>query len=261
MKAFCFFSLALALLLAPIAYGADISAKINTGIPGSYGGTTRIAGIVANFYQFGLLVAGLLAFGVIVYGGILYAISGANPEQQKEARKWITNAIWGLLLLASATVLLNIINPELTKLRINPFPGAARIQESSGITGLGGPSGPRYGCTNEEGITQCSITKDCADVASCREECKEVSRGACGCPAGEEKPYYALISGDCVKRNICGVTTEAAARQCSSAGQTSEGCPPGQTKPYWIVSSGQCTKISHVCGATTGAAKQRKCGQ
>ena len=71
---------------------------------------------IANFYQWALGIGGLVALGIIVFGGILYTVSAGNASKQDDAKQWITGALIGLLLLFGSYLILNTINPELTKL-------------------------------------------------------------------------------------------------------------------------------------------------
>ncbi len=54
------------------------------------------------------LVGGLAAL-FIVYGGFLYITSGGNKERIDTAKKTLTYAILGLLLVALAGVILNVL--------------------------------------------------------------------------------------------------------------------------------------------------------
>jgi len=65
-----------------------------------------------SIYQFGLAMGGFLAFAAVVYGGIKYTVSAGNPAAQGDAKSWIKSAIIGLLLLGSAALILQIINPD-----------------------------------------------------------------------------------------------------------------------------------------------------
>jgi len=98
---------------------------ISTAIPGSNANTSSSSpgAFVANFYQFALLIGGILAFGAIVFGGVKYAISAGNPSGQSDAKEWIWGALTGLLLLAGAYLVLNVVNPQLVNLNINPLNG------------------------------------------------------------------------------------------------------------------------------------------
>jgi len=71
---------------------------------------------VANFYDTSLGIGAILALGIITYGGILYTISAGNVSRQSDARKWITSALLGLLLLFGSFVIMAAINPQLTRL-------------------------------------------------------------------------------------------------------------------------------------------------
>lgn len=66
-------------------------------------------------YEFLLGFTGIAALFAIVYGGVLYIGSAGNPQQISKAKTWIANAILGLLLAGSSWVILNTINPDLTK--------------------------------------------------------------------------------------------------------------------------------------------------
>jgi hypothetical protein len=73
------------------------------------------AGLVARFYQIALGLAGAAALGVLIYGAILWTVSGAVSSKQ-DAMEWIWAAIWGLILLLAAYLILYTINPDLVKL-------------------------------------------------------------------------------------------------------------------------------------------------
>lgn len=91
---------------------------------GSGGSTTTTGAAIApsvvvnNFYQIALMASGLLAFGVIVFAALRYTLAAGNPSIQSDAKDQITQAILGLLLLLGAYLILNTINPNLTKLEL-----------------------------------------------------------------------------------------------------------------------------------------------
>lgn len=68
--------------------------------------------LVGKFYEISLGVVAALAFGILIYGAILYSVSGA-VSTQAEAREWINGALWGLVLLLAAYLILYNINPGL----------------------------------------------------------------------------------------------------------------------------------------------------
>jgi len=77
-----------------------------------------IAGLVKNFYNYALAAVGVAALGAIIFGGVKYTVSAGNPSSQTDAISWITGAVWGLVLLLGANLLLRTINPQLVNLEM-----------------------------------------------------------------------------------------------------------------------------------------------
>ena len=138
------FLFAIVFIFSPIFVFAQ--AVINVNIPGGQPASiNNPCTTVINFYWFALLISGILAFGAIVWGGVKYTIAAGNPSAQSEGKDWIMGALLGLLLLAGSYLVLNTINPALTKCEIQ---GLSRLPEAnfslsdflSGFQGLGGTS-------------------------------------------------------------------------------------------------------------------------
>ncbi len=68
-------------------------------------------------YEWGVGIGGILAFGMLVFAGAQYMASAGNPQKMTEARNRITSALLGLALLLSTFLILNTINPQLTRVR------------------------------------------------------------------------------------------------------------------------------------------------
>ncbi len=86
-----------------------------------------------------LFTAGaLFAVGMLVFGGIMYMVSGAGVEMG-EAKKRIQAAIFGLLLLAGAYLILYTINPQLLVFNISNIDSPTGLN-NTGNGGTGGPS-------------------------------------------------------------------------------------------------------------------------
>lgn len=106
--------IALFMLVAGGAMEAAQAAEIDVS-----GLVAQISGsppeLVRNAFTFVLGISGLLAFGAIVYGAVLYTLAAGNPSRQSEGKEWIKQAIYGLLLLAGAYIILNTINPALVR--------------------------------------------------------------------------------------------------------------------------------------------------
>ncbi|HCX44998.1 TPA: hypothetical protein DGT35_00080 [Patescibacteria group bacterium] len=79
----------------------------------------NIGGYIVLIYQFALAISGILAFIMITYGGIRWTVSGGNVSKISEAKEIITNAIFGLILLAIATSILYIIDPSILSIRVD----------------------------------------------------------------------------------------------------------------------------------------------
>jgi len=93
------------------------------------------AGFVGQFYKIALGLAGAAALGVMIYGAVLWTVSGAVSTKQ-DAKEWITGAVWGVVLLLSAYLILFTINPDLVNLtepNITPLvlPAAAPLKPSA----------------------------------------------------------------------------------------------------------------------------------
>lgn len=73
------------------------------------------ADLIAQFYQIALGLAAAAAFGVLIYGAILWTLSGAVTSKE-DAKEWIFGAVWGLVLLLGAYLILYTINPDLVNL-------------------------------------------------------------------------------------------------------------------------------------------------
>lgn len=76
-----------------------------------------ITPLVAAFYKWALGIGALIALLVLIYGGIVYTTSAGNESRIGEAKEWVFGALIGLFILFGSYVILNTINPELTKLK------------------------------------------------------------------------------------------------------------------------------------------------
>ena len=76
-----------------------------------------IAGQISSLYTWALGIGALVALGVLIYGGIIYTTSAGNESRMGDAKEWVFGAVIGLFLLFGSYLILNTINPELTKLR------------------------------------------------------------------------------------------------------------------------------------------------
>lgn len=80
-------------------------------------GDSGIPTMVKYFYEWGIFLGGLAAFIALVLAGFQYMTSVGNPAKMQEARDRAVHATLGLVLLLSSFLILNTLNPELTKLQ------------------------------------------------------------------------------------------------------------------------------------------------
>ncbi len=86
-----------------------------TDVYGACNASSSLNGYIQLIYRFGLGIGGILAVGMIVWGSVLISISG-SVDKEREGRDFITSALFGLVLLFGAYLLLNQINPSLVQL-------------------------------------------------------------------------------------------------------------------------------------------------
>ncbi len=64
-----------------------------------------------------LRIGAMVAVGFIVYGGVRYTLSQGEPENAKNARKTILNAVIGVVIMFVASGLVSFIAKQLTRAR------------------------------------------------------------------------------------------------------------------------------------------------
>lgn len=67
-----------------------------------------------------LELGGITLFVMLIIGGFNYLTSGGNPQQAEAAKKTITYAILGMLLLASSFLILKLIQ-QFTGVNVTEF--------------------------------------------------------------------------------------------------------------------------------------------
>lgn len=79
---------------------------------------TYLPNYIRYLYTAAVALGGLITFGALLIGGGKYLTSVGNPAKMKDARDQILSGILGLLLILGSYVLVNMINPEITQLRL-----------------------------------------------------------------------------------------------------------------------------------------------
>lgn len=65
--------------------------------------------IILQVFQIAVRLAGIAVFIMLIIGGFRYLTSGGDPKGAESARKTITYAIFGLVLILAAWFILNFI--------------------------------------------------------------------------------------------------------------------------------------------------------
>ena len=181
------------LFITSVAF-AQTQIIISTSVPGTYPPTSGTGGpgaLIANFYQFALMIGGVLAFGVIVYGGVKYMASAGNPSSQSDAKEWIEAALLGLLLLVGAYFILSVINPQLLNLNL---PSLTSVDLSS-ISVPYNPSGSANGPSGTGGSCAIPQQGQCT-VANLGHTCMGSNASAAAQICSAESSNNPLTGGD-----------------------------------------------------------------
>ncbi|MFH1173018.1 MAG: hypothetical protein V1692_00640 [bacterium] len=124
-------------LIIPLAQAVDTTVNFQPAVPiqdapsGQVDNNT-LGNYIKAVYKYGVLLGSTLAIIVIMFGGIIWLTSGGSPERVKNAQTYIGGALGGLILLLGSYMLLDTINPDLTKLS---------LPEIKQITGVGADKG------------------------------------------------------------------------------------------------------------------------
>ena len=98
-------------LLTVIPGSVDVTAAATgINIPGS---TTTFESLISNSLTYAVYGLGIAIFVTILYAGFLWMTSAASPGNIALAKRYITNAILGAVLLLSSYIILYTINPDL----------------------------------------------------------------------------------------------------------------------------------------------------
>ena len=123
---------------------------------------STLVDLVAYIYNFALAIGGILAFVMLVIGGVRWLASAGAPAAIGTAKKQITTALLGLVLLLASYLILNTLNPELVLLRTPEEVAEGFIPPSitpigEELTPMGKKAGyPPSGAT-EPGIYLCAL--------------------------------------------------------------------------------------------------------
>ncbi len=102
--------LMIALPLAAAAQGG-FRPVVNPADP--VGGVNTASQIIIRIIEILLAIAGLIAVIFLIVGGFRYITAGGNEEASESAKKTITNAIIGIVIIILAFVIVRVISNAL----------------------------------------------------------------------------------------------------------------------------------------------------
>ncbi len=145
----------------PIFAAQSANTAVNVDYPAFLNSSSSIPSFISGLYDYAIGISGTLAIIMIIYGGIKYLASGGNESALGDAKDRVTNAIWGLLLLAGSYLVLNTINPQLVSLNFTSQ--SVPAMPTSG--GAGEPGGTQEQRSTLSQIASSILSKSPGEVA------------------------------------------------------------------------------------------------
>lgn len=134
-KIIAFFFLALFFFSLVFSFALAEDRKLEIEYPEIYGlkpetVKTLLPEYAKYIFNFSIAIFGLVVFGVLIKGGALYMTSVGDPAKLQDAKKQISSAILGLVILLLSYLILTTINPQLVMFKL-PFlvPAAEKVRE------------------------------------------------------------------------------------------------------------------------------------
>ncbi len=69
--------------------------------------------MITNFIGIATIIAGLILIAYLIMGAITWATAGGDPKAVDKAKKIITNAVTGMVLVAAAMIIIAILQSVL----------------------------------------------------------------------------------------------------------------------------------------------------
>lgn len=146
-------------------------------------GSNEIGLLILGIYGLSLILGSFLAVLMIIIGGIQWSISTSNPQIKASAKDRITKAVLGLLVLLFSVLILNIINPDLTKIYIFNIKDPPDFEE--GVMPYFGNKAYQpieingWQVKNTPPLEEiCDVNSDGGNIGEiCQEECNDICQG------------------------------------------------------------------------------------
>ncbi len=91
---------------------------------------------IEAIYTWGIGAAALLAVLMLVFGGVQYVLSAGSFVENEAGKERIKSAIYGIIILLCASLILALVNRKLTNLSLDSIPENALGEVTSQITKL-----------------------------------------------------------------------------------------------------------------------------
>lgn len=79
-------------------------------------GTNKVGPVLLALYVFAMSLVGISALVMLVIAGFWYLTAGDNTGRMGQAKTWMGNAVFGLVLALLSFLILYTLNPDLTNL-------------------------------------------------------------------------------------------------------------------------------------------------
>ena len=111
---------------------------------------------IRNLYSFSIGIVGLAVFVQFLRAGFSYFLAAGNVSETINAKSMMQNAILGGILLLSAYLILNVINPDLVNLKF-PVPTLSPVAQSAPV-GQQELSGAQQSVVRQEQLNSAGVS-------------------------------------------------------------------------------------------------------
>lgn len=222
---FCFVLLGF-LAISASAFAADYQLLETVPGAGQAKQTTAFPEYVSGIYRFATGFVVVAALLMVTIGGFYYIMSAGNQAQAGTAKKIITDALLGLIVVFIAYLVLFTINPDL----VGTSPNVSELQNSvKPPTTSSGEELPSIKHSDPDVVqevthpqTYCSGSGSTKTCHNSKEEC-EVNGGECKASQNAlTEPNYYTCDGEGVCKEYKETCAEESAGSCKSAQEACE---------------------------------------
>jgi hypothetical protein len=156
--------------LSSAATASNTQYTLMEKIPGLDSTSGDLKAYIEGIYKFGVWTIGIAALLMIMIGGFMYMTSAGNNATMGKAKTYIQDAIIGLVMVMTAYLLLNTINPSLTTVTIKMPTGTGSGSGTGTTPGTGNssPTNPgKPGSGKCEPVTSGPCSVDSLSANSC----------------------------------------------------------------------------------------------